>query len=194
MRHDIDIEGFAYRLRPISEEDAEFVVSLRSDAKLGRYLHPGAQDVGSQLKWLAQYFERPGDYYFVIERLGRNTPDGVISIYDVDGTLRTGEWGRWILRAGSPAAVESAFLIYSVAFDILQLESVFCRTVAENQKVVSFHDSCGLKMRRMLPGHFVIGDRRLGAVEHRLDRQDWPDVSAKLRGIARAAARRMARA
>lgn len=194
MRHDIDIEGFGYRLRPISEEDAELVVSLRSDARLGRYLHPGAQDVESQLKWFEQYFERPGDYYFVIERLDRSTPDGVIAIYGVDSTLMTGEWGRWILRAGSPAAVESAYLIYSVAFDVLRLESIVCRTVAENQKVVSFHDSCGLKMRRILPGHFVIAGRRLDVVEHRLARRDWPDIAAKLRVIARAAARRMARA
>ena len=194
MRHDIGIEGIGYRLRPIAQADAELVVSLRTDARLGRYLHPGAQDVDSQQRWLAEYFERPGDYYFVIEGRGRNTPEGVISIYDIESSSGTAEWGRWILRSGSLAAVESAYLIYVVTFEVLQLESVACRTLLENQQVVSFHDSCGLKARRTLPGHFVIGGRTLDAIEHRLDRPDWPEVSLKLKAIASIAARRLARA
>lgn len=193
MRHDLRIDGFAYRLRPIAEEDAELVVSLRSDARLGRYLHQGADDVSSQREWFARYFERPGDYYFVVERLGGGVPEGVISLYDVDDTERTGEWGRWILRHGSLAAVESAYLVYRIAFDVLGLDSVFCRTVAENEKVVSFHDSCGLKTRRSLPGHFEIDDRRLDAIEHRLEARDWPEIAARLQAIARLTARRVAR-
>lgn len=193
MRHDFHLDGFAYRMRPIAETDAELVVSLRNDARLGRYLHHGADDVDSQRRWFARYFERPGDYYFVVERRGDGVPEGVISLYDVDDATRTGEWGRWVLRPGSLAAVESAYLIYRMAFDVLGLDTVFCRTVADNEKVVSFHDSCGLKTRRSLTGHFEIGERRLDAVEHRLDARDWPEIAARLQPIAKLTARRVAR-
>ena len=68
MRHNLSIEGYAFRLRPIVDTDAAFVVALRSNPELNRYLHAGANRLKDQLAWLAQYYEREGAYYFVIER------------------------------------------------------------------------------------------------------------------------------
>src|ERR1039457_4516855 len=47
--------------------------------------------------------------------------------------------GRWILRRGSLAAAESALLVYTIAFEDLALDRVYCRTVSANRAVVSFH-------------------------------------------------------
>ena len=46
------------------------------------------------------------------------------SIYDIEANSFT--WGSWILNANEPpkAALESAVLIYEIAFDLLELESV----------------------------------------------------------------------
>lgn len=193
MRHEIAIEGFGYCLRPIRNDDAEFIVELRSDSHLGRYLHTGAHDVETQLDWFAKYFDRDDDYYFAIERRVGHAMEGVVSIYDIDNAARGGEWGRWILRPSSLAAVESAYLIYCVAFHILKLESIFCRTVADNKKVVSFHDSCDIHERRILPQHFDLDGRKTDAVEHRLSRRNWIEIAPRLEKIARLAARRIER-
>lgn len=193
MRHDVHIDGLAYRLRPIRCDDAEFVVTLRNDPHLGRYLHSGATDITSQIFWFEQYFQRDRDYYFVVERRDNDLPEGVIAIYDVDTGSHEGEWGRWILRPGSLAAVESAYLIYRVAFDILGLNEIFCRTVADNEKVVSFHDSCEINNRRLLRAHFEIAGRAADAIEHRLDRKQWKVVAPRLEKLARLSARRTVR-
>lgn len=191
MRHDIVIEGPAFRLRPVDDADAAFIVGLRGDAALNRYLHPGAATVAEQLAWQAEYYERSGDFYFVVERPARALPEGLVALYDIDDVRGMGEWGRWILRSGSLAAVESSWLVYRTAFDILGLREVYCRTVADNLPVVAFHDSCGISRRSLLPGHFQIGNRVADAVEHRLGRDDWPSVSKRLGRLAELTARRL---
>lgn len=194
MRHSICLEGPAWRIRPVRDEDAPFIVELRNDPALGRYLHGGAANTSQQLDWLARYYERAGDYYFVVERRDTQSPEGLIALYDLDTQTQRAEWGRWILKPQSLAAVESAWLIYRAAFEVLGLQGVYCRTVADNQAVVSFHDSCGLTDRERLTAQFQLGDETLDAIEHRLSREAWPAVGAQLERLATLTARRLRRA
>jgi RimJ/RimL family protein N-acetyltransferase len=193
VRHDLTLEGSTLRLRPVTDADAEFIVALRGDPNLSRFLHATSTRVQDQLDWLRLYYERPDDYYFVIERRGSDRPEGLVALYDIDTERGSGEWGRWILKAGSLAAAESAWLIYRCAFERLELREVYCRTVAENRSVVSFHDSCGLPGRTLLPAHFALGGRRLDAIEHRMDREAWNEVRPRLEKVVQLAARRLAR-
>jgi RimJ/RimL family protein N-acetyltransferase len=194
MRHNLIMEGYAFRLRPITDNDAAFVVELRSNPELNRYLHASSNRVEDQLAWLARYYEREGDYYFVIERRTNGMPEGVIALYNIDLATSSGEWGRWILRPSSLAAVESAFLIYRTAFELLGLRSVFCCTVTDNDKVVSFHDSSGITARKLLPRHFELGGHRHDAVEHRVDLASWTGIKPRLEKLAQLTARRVHRA
>lgn len=193
MRHDLTLEGPGLRLRPIGDGDAALVIALRGNPELNRYLHPSSNRLEDQLAWFARYYERENDFYFVIEKRVGDAPEGVIAIYDVDPNTRCGEWGRWILKPASLAAVESTYLIYRTAFELLDMESVYCRTVADNEKVVSFHDSCGIAERRTLLRHFELGGRTLDAVEHRLSRTLWKEIEPRLFKLAQLAARKMNR-
>lgn len=191
MRHTIELEGFAFRLRPIGDEDAEFVVQLRTDTERSRYIHATSNRVEDQLAWFADYYERQGDYYFVIERRQDNVREGMISIYEIDATQTTAEWGRWILRPGSLAAIESAWLMYRVAFENLMLGSVYSRTVAANDAVVSFHDSCGITDRKMLPNCFDLNGQRYDAVMHRITLEEWNELAPRLAKLAQRTARKI---
>lgn len=193
MRHDIRLDGYAFRLRPIGDADAQFAIDLRTDPELTRFIHGTSPHVSDQLAWLAKYYERPGDYYFVLERRRDARPEGLIAIYDVDESSSAGEWGRWIMRRGSLAATESAWLIYRCAFERLGMSRLYCRTVADNLKVVSFHDSCGITCRRTLPQHFEMHGARHDAIEHTTTREAWPEIAPNLEGPARAMARRLER-
>lgn len=193
MRHELSLEGPALRLRPVRDADAEFIVALRSNPELNRYLHAGAVTTAQQQAWLAHYYARAGDYYFVLEQRDGGRPEGLIAIYDIEPAGAVAEWGRWILRPQSLAAIESAWLIYRCAFEQLALNELFCRTVADNQAVVSFHDSCGIERRRLLPAHFQLHERSLDAVEHRVLRADWPALSPRLERLATLTARRLCR-
>ncbi len=140
MKHDIVIDGFAYRLRPVTLEDAPFIVASRlEDKERNKFINPISPDPEKQKDWIEAYFKREDDYYFVIENVLTHNPEGLIGIYDIHGGK--GEWGRWVVKKGSLAAVESVDLMYKAAFNALKLNEIYCRTVAKNLSVASFHDT-----------------------------------------------------
>lgn len=180
-------------MRPINDDDAAFVVRLRTDPSLNRYLHSTPLNVEKQITWLRDYYNRPNDYYFVIERRSNGVPEGVVSLYDIDPQTACGEWGRWVLKSNSLAAPESSWLIYRCAFEQIQLKSVYCRTVAANEAVVSFHDSVGFMNRTTLPRHFCIDGTPMDAIEHTVDLARWNEISPDLQRMAEIVARRLSR-
>jgi RimJ/RimL family protein N-acetyltransferase len=193
MRHEIRLQGYAFSLRPIELTDAPLIVSLRSDPDRTRFVHRVPLDTAAQEAYLASYFERDGDYYFVVERNGadQGAAEGLIALYNLDPERRRAEWGRWVLRSGSLAAVESAWLIYRVGFDHLDLEQVYCHTVALNASVLSFHDKVGLARARRLEAFVELDGERHDVIEHVLDRAMWPDTSARLEDRAKRLASRL---
>jgi RimJ/RimL family protein N-acetyltransferase len=176
MRHSLTIDGPAFRLRPVRISDAPFIAELRADPERGRYLHRGLAGAVSQREWLESYFARTSDYYFLIENRATGAPEGTVGIYNAGWSIgdggqlqRDAEWGRWILRRGSLAALESACLLYRVGFETLDLDSIYCRTILENASALAFHDSFGMERVRTLPGYL----NGLDAVECRLTRDRW---------------------
>ena len=182
MNHNISLVGFSYRLRPVTVHDASLIFNLRTDERRGRFLNPIRGDVFSQVRWLEDYLERPDDYYFVIENSLDGRAEGLISIYDIRQSV--GEWGRWIVETGSSCAIESAMLIYRIAFTELALDSVYCRTLIDNERVVSFHDSCGLTRRRQLDDYVNINGQSHSAMEHELSRENWVVIDKRLSSLA----------
>lgn len=172
MKHNISIDGFCYRLRPVKLNDAQFIIDVRlEDAERNKFIHAISKDVAVQENWLQAYFGRDGDYYFIIENRLTGQPEGLIGIYDVcDGKA---EWGRWVVRKDSFAAVESVDLIYRVAFEKLGLAELYCRTVQDNTEVVSFHSSIGEKTRCIIENAFEINGVVYNAVEQYSDKNTF---------------------
>jgi RimJ/RimL family protein N-acetyltransferase len=191
MRHNYHLEGSAFGLRPVAVEDAAFIVKMRTSVPgRVRFLHQIPADVQLQRQWLAAYLERANDYYWVVERLCPRSEEGLIGLYNLQPAERTAEWGRWVLHPASLAAAESALLVYRAAFELLNLDSVCCVTVADNLPVLSFHDSCGLRRVEALKDLFLLGDRRCDAVRHLCTREAWPAIRGKLEPQAQAIAKR----
>jgi RimJ/RimL family protein N-acetyltransferase len=180
LNHAIKVAGPAYELRPVGEEDAAFICAVRNDPEHSRFLHPGASNESEQRAWLAAYFDRPGDYYFLVQAIGNGNREGVVGIYNVDVSGGSAEWGRWVIRKQSLAAVESCYLTYCVGFDVLGLAEMYCRTLAENEKVVAFHSSLGLATRRIMRNERMQRD----VVEQVISRELWTAVAPRLLSIA----------
>jgi RimJ/RimL family protein N-acetyltransferase len=188
VRHDLRLDGRAFRLRPIDLGDAGLVVALRTDPLAAGRLHPVSGSEADQVDWLTRYLLRPGDWYWIVESRFDDAPEGTVGLYDLDEATGAAEWGRWILRPGSLAAAESALLLYRIAFEHLGLNEVCCRTVATNAAVVSFHDRAGLVRAGTEIGAFRFGETRVDAVKHRLRRENWPATRDVLESRAAQAA------
>lgn len=172
MKHTLFLDGYCYKLRPVNINDAAFILKIRlEDRERNKYIHEIPNDISLEEQWIKKYYEREGDYFFIIENKFTGLNEGIISIYDEkDGKA---EWGRWVLQKGSMASVESVYLLYKIAFDYLKLEELYCRTVKNNESVISFHESTGLKTRSILKEFFVLNDFKYDAVEQYINRSTF---------------------
>jgi Acetyltransferases, including N-acetylases of ribosomal proteins len=177
VNHRIAVERFGVRLRPVELSDARFIYELRRSPELSRYIGELNEDFDRHQSWLEDYMHREGDYYFCIETLAGQRI-GTISVYDI--AAGTGNWGRWIISPGYPAAPASVWLIFHVAFDILGLSGVYSNTVIDNAGVVSFHDRCGLVRKGVERGGLTIKGVSYDMIIHSAGKEDWPAIRKKL--------------
>ncbi|SRR5579884_707741 len=173
MRHDFTISGPAYRLRPVEVDDAAFIVTLRTEPTRNRFIHYTPPDIEAQINWIQRYLEQPGDYYFIVESVQTGEREGTIGIYDIDPQQRTAEWGRWVIRPGSKAALQSLVLLFRLAFESLHLEVLRTHTVVENRGVIAILERAGMRRVRILPKDVQIGQAQHDTVEHQISRADW---------------------
>lgn len=177
------MEGHSFRLRPVTRQDSAFILELRADEELSRYLHPVSGRLVDQESWYDSYARRIGDWYWIIETI-EGAAEGTVGIYNYNNANKSAEWGRWVLRRGSLGAIESAWLIYRAAFEHLGLEEVFCRTLKGNTQVVSFHQRCGLVETQEDSHSVILGDLTMSLTQHTLDRNKWPVVNNNLGSMA----------
>lgn len=184
MRHLLETEGFGVRLRPVRMDDATFIVWLRNMSHVKGKVGDSAEDVAGQENWLRAYFEREGDYYFVVETLG-GIAVGAYGIYDVTGT--SAESGRWIVRPDVPAALPSAILGFNLGFKSMGLTELRVTTVSTNQPVLSLNRKLGFKQTLVERGGRVIGGKPVDMVHFLLTGEDWAKLCERLMPLARLA-------
>ncbi len=177
MSHQIVVERFGIRLRPVTMDDAEFIHKLRRSPELSKYIGEIDSQLSVHRAWIKQYLSSADDYYFCIE-LQSGKRIGTIAVSNiVDGK---GNWGRWIIFPNVPAAAASVWLILHVAFDILGLSEVYSNTVIDNASVVSFHDSCGFERTGIEPEGLTIRGVTYDMVIHSVQRINWSSIQSKL--------------
>jgi RimJ/RimL family protein N-acetyltransferase len=184
MRHDIQSEGFGLRVRPVQMEDAPFIVWLRGLEHVRGRVGDSAVSVASQEAWLERYFEREGDYYFIVETL-RGIPLGTHGIYDLVGTAA--EKGRHIIRPEVIAGVPAATLVTDIGFERLGLTDMRSNCVATNIPVRSLHLKTGFKQVGVLPAAQIINGQPVDLLQFLLTPSDWARVRPKVLPLAQLA-------
>lgn len=107
-------------VRLVNETDAAFILNLRTDSRLGQFIHYTDNDIAKQIEWTKEYKKREKmgtDYYFIFEKpIG--TRLGVSRIYNVlDDTFET---GSWIFKKDAPfgAAFLGDIICHEIAFEL----------------------------------------------------------------------------
>lgn len=138
------VHGDTLAFRDAGVADAEFILSLRTDAEKSRYLSTTADDVGAQRDWLGRYASIEGQAYFIIEF--NDEPIGTVRLYDAQGDSFC--WGSWILKEGRPrqAAMESALMVYAYAIDHLGFKACHFDVRKGNANVIKFHERFGAQI------------------------------------------------
>jgi len=170
MRHNIHLEGFNLRVRPVRIEDAAFIVWLRNLDYVKGNIGDSAVDVAAQEAWLRAYFEREGDYYWIVESLS-GIPLGTHGIYNVNGT--SAERGRHIMRAEVMAGVPSAVLTADLAFGSMGLRELRSWVVATNTEVLSLHRKSGFREVGRVAAAQMINGKPVDKVEFLFTAEEW---------------------
>jgi hypothetical protein len=101
LADDFTLDRYGLHVRLVNENDADFIVKLRVDPKLGRFIHATDNDVEKQKEWIRQYKIREKDgkeYYFIYYYEGE--PIGLYRVYDIKTDYATG--GSWVCKPGLP--------------------------------------------------------------------------------------------
>ena len=186
MKHSLQAVGYNIRLRPVEKADAGFIIHLRNLPHVLGTVGDTVPDVSAQRRWIESSWERPGDYYLIIET-DKGKRIGTIGIYDVENG--TGEWGRWITLPGVLAGLPSAVLIHDLAFDQLHLQELRGCVVSDNLRVLSFHRKFGLEQTGVEPHARQIGGKWVDLVWLLMKRGNWPDARRRLQPLAKVAAK-----
>jgi len=127
--------------RNATVSDAEFIVELRTDPQLGKYLSLTSSDVSLQIAWLEKYANDNSQIYFIIEDK-RGERFGTVRLYDQQDDSFC--WGSWVLKDGRPSgfATESALMVYHFALGLGFTKSHF-DVRKDNRKVWQFHERFG---------------------------------------------------
>ena len=181
MQHTFTCEGFGVRLRPVVIEDARFIVTLRNSAHARGRIGDTSLSLPAQEQWLRDYFERPGDYYFIVETLS-GIPVGTYSVYDVAGA--SAEVGRHVILPDVAAALPSAITLTDFAYGTLRLEELRATVVQSNRSVLSFNRRLGAHVEKVEKGGRVIGGLPVDIVHIRGFAHEWPACRRRVLPLA----------
>lgn len=146
LANDFQISRYGIKCRLATEEDSAFIISLRTNEKLSKYLHQTDNDVEKQKKWMRDYeFRRIAgeDYYFLYTY--NDEPFAINRISNITENSATG--GSWLCVPGTNPEVSMASLILmrDIIFEILGKKFDLFDVQEGNKQVRKLHLKMGAK-------------------------------------------------
>ncbi len=146
MYIDYKLEGKYVNLRSVTEDDAEFILDIRNNPQISKYLPPLNVTVEQQRQWITKQRADNDSYYFVLESLHGDKKGeviGTISIYDIDGNH--GESGRTCSLGDPFESIEAHILFFDFIFCKLNLDYTTGWVYEENKGVIAMNNSYGIE-------------------------------------------------
>jgi len=170
MNHSLVAEGFGIRLRPVQMEDAAFLVWLRNLDHAKGMIGDSATDTASQEEWLKTYFERDGDYYFVIETTC-GIPVGAFGYYNM--TSESCDIGRWVVWPVVPAGVPSIIPALDMGFQHLGIHKLQLTVVSTNQRAINLYRRLCFREMHVETGAQIINGESVDQIHMVMEEDDW---------------------
>lgn len=131
---------FVFRL--VDVDDAEFILSLRTDENLSKFLSKTKNDIHEQQKWIKKYKEREKqgqEYYIICVDESKNEKLGLYRIYNL--SEKGFETGSWLFKSktNSNISVFTDLFLRNIFFSKFGYEHCFFEVIKGNDKVLKYH-------------------------------------------------------
>lgn len=144
LSEDFKLHSLGLDVRLVREEDVDYVLSLRTNKHLTRFIHQTNNDRDNQIEWIRRYKlrEREGrEYYFIYLLNGK--PVGLNRIYNIFeyyGTI-----GSWICSPDneSETSLKTYLLMFDLLFDYIKLDITLFDVRKNNKHVWKLHKMLG---------------------------------------------------
>lgn len=173
---DFTYEKYGVQFRFVNENDAAFIVKLRTDPRLSRFIHDTDNDIDKQKAWIRKYKEREAagtEYYFAVSI--DNKTQGFIRIYSIHD--KTFTVGSIIMDKEAPihCVLAATIMAKEIAFEILdfELEDSYDGVHVDNKQVVKLNRSWGKEEYRRFQ------DVKGEYIAFRLTKEDYMQVKPK---------------
>ena len=134
------VSGKYVNLRIASEADAAFILELRLNPLLNKFIGTTDPSLEKQQQWIKKSFENANDFHFIIEDKDA-VPCGTVAVYNINFNDSSAEWGRWVIKPNTPVfiSIESTILILYFAFRKLKLKRLYGGANKLNAQVIKYH-------------------------------------------------------
>lgn len=144
LSKDFSIKKYGLHVRLVRESDAGYILKLRTNKELAKYIHATDNDIQKQLEWIGNYKKREKegrDYYFIYFK--EDKPVGLNRIYNIFeyyGTI-----GSWINDPDNEIETSMAtyFFMLDILFEFLNLDLSVFDVRKTNKHVCKLHKSVG---------------------------------------------------
>lgn len=138
------VESLGLTVRLVNEGDVDYILSLRTNKFLTRFIHQTDDDRDAQIEWIRRYKQREAEgreYYFIY--LLNGNPIGVNRIYNIFeyyGTI-----GSWICNPGNEAelSLKTYILMFDMMFEHIKLDITLFDVRKVNKHVWKLHKLLG---------------------------------------------------
>ncbi len=164
LAQDFHINKYGVDCRLVNENDASFILELRTNEKLSKYINSTSDNLNKQIEWIKEYKnrERLGlEYYFIYS--SNNKVFGVNRIYNMKDNSCSG--GSWICKIGNDEekSIVSILIERDIMFEILNFTYDKFDVRKENLHVQKLNKMFGAK---------IIGSTELD-IKYSLYNQDY---------------------
>ncbi len=135
-------------LRYVEKKDAEFILKLRQNELLNKYISKTDIEINQQIRWIEEYKEREAykkEFYFIIENKETNENYGTVRIYNILNEKAT--FGSFILDKNRPdnSVYKVIDLALDFAFKDLRVNEIYLDVIKENKKAIYVYKKYGFK-------------------------------------------------
>ena len=144
------LERYGLKVRLVNENDAEFIISLRSDPSKTKYMITLTDEIENQIRWIREYKKREKerlDFYFLYSNV-RGEPIGLNRLSHIDYNAKSGKASSWIAIEGLKyEPIIMVLLGNELAFNVIGVDTTWGELHKDNISAYKVLKLFGYKLK-----------------------------------------------